>query len=192
MQQHIQSLLIERAERAAQRILFLQGRVTYLEEELQENDSEVSYLRLCLKAVEVQVPREGVDPYLVQSIRNFKEDWALAKEKRTAQRDAIAASANMPPMPKDRTATQGQRLESILTMNWAGSVGSSTTHTRNWTGSVGSSTRRWGASVGPATGGAAPVRNWSMSVGPGAAPPGSVGGGAGAGQRRTARRSLYV
>ncbi|KAL5615138.1 hypothetical protein BROUX41_005196 [Berkeleyomyces rouxiae] len=85
---HIQTILVERAERAAQRILFLQGRVTHLENELHENDSELAYLRLCLKGIEVQVPHDSVDPELYQSIQYFKQDWAQLKKKRTAQRAA--------------------------------------------------------------------------------------------------------
>ncbi|OLN92275.1 hypothetical protein CCHL11_01565 [Colletotrichum chlorophyti] len=79
--EHIHQLLVTRAERAAQRIIFLQGRVQNLEEELQENDSELTFLRLGLKAIEVQCPAD-VDDDLARSIQNWKTDWTALKRKR--------------------------------------------------------------------------------------------------------------
>ncbi|KAG5913251.1 hypothetical protein E4U42_001341 [Claviceps africana] len=87
--EHIQGLLIERAERAAQRIIFLQNRIAYLEQELQENDEELQHLRICLKAVEIQVPPHP-DKELQRCIAAFKDDYQALKRKR-AHRASIAS-----------------------------------------------------------------------------------------------------
>ncbi|GAB0134263.1 hypothetical protein EsDP_00002642 [Epichloe bromicola] len=79
--EHIQGLLIERAERAAQRIIFLQKRITHLEQELQENDDELQHLRICLKAVEIQMPPHP-DKELQRCIATFKDDYQALKRKR--------------------------------------------------------------------------------------------------------------
>ncbi|OAA44251.1 hypothetical protein NOR_03979 [Metarhizium rileyi] len=86
--EHIQGLLIERAERAAQRIIFLQSRITYLEEELQENDGELQHLRICLKAVEIQMPPHP-DKELQRCVTTFKDDYQALKRKR-AHRASMA------------------------------------------------------------------------------------------------------
>ncbi|CAH0050211.1 unnamed protein product [Clonostachys solani] len=78
---HIQDLLIERAERAAQRIIFLQNRIGYLEKELQDNDEELQHLRICLKAVEIQMPPHP-DRELQRCIAAFKDDYRALKKKR--------------------------------------------------------------------------------------------------------------
>lgn len=79
-----------RAERAAQRILFLQSRVQDLESELQESDADLSHLRLGLKAIEVQCPRDAVlaDAELARSIANWKQDYAELKKRRASRRSA--------------------------------------------------------------------------------------------------------
>ncbi|KAL3962311.1 hypothetical protein ACCO45_003834 [Purpureocillium lilacinum] len=87
---HIHSLLIERAERAAQRIIFLQRRIAYLEEELQENDDELQHLRICLKAVEIQLPPHP-DAELLRCIATFKHDYQALKKKR-ANRHSMTSS----------------------------------------------------------------------------------------------------
>lgn len=81
---HINALLIERAERAAQRIVFLQNRIAYLEEELQDNDDEVQHLRICLKAVEIQLPPHP-DQELRRCINVFKEDYRALKKKKAGR-----------------------------------------------------------------------------------------------------------
>jgi len=81
---HIQELLIERAERAAQRIIFLQGRIAYLEQELSDNDDELQHLRICLKAVEVQMPPHP-DPDIQRCIATFKQDYQALKKKRASR-----------------------------------------------------------------------------------------------------------
>lgn len=49
-----------------------------------DNEAELRHLRLELHAIEVQsmsyVPKDA-DPYLEQSIRNWKEDWHALREK---------------------------------------------------------------------------------------------------------------
>ncbi|KAF6844687.1 hypothetical protein CMUS01_00871 [Colletotrichum musicola] len=111
--EHIHQLLVTRAERAAQRIIFLQSRVRDLyvvkfcvalgavvltrrrEEELQENDSELTYLRLGLKAIEVQLPA-GVDSDLAQSIQNWKADWTALKRKRAKHKSFDRSAYSTP------------------------------------------------------------------------------------------------
>ncbi|KAG5983702.1 hypothetical protein E4U55_007451 [Claviceps digitariae] len=87
--EHIQGLLVERAERAAQRIIFLQNRITYLEQELEENDGELQHLRICLKAVEIQMPPHP-DKELQRCIAVFKDDYQALKRKR-AHRANVAS-----------------------------------------------------------------------------------------------------
>ncbi|KAH6983331.1 hypothetical protein BKA56DRAFT_672024 [Ilyonectria sp. MPI-CAGE-AT-0026] len=81
---HIHSLLVERAERAAQRILFLQSRISHLEQELHENDDELQHLRICLKAVEIQMPPHP-DKELQRCISSFKQDYQVLKRKRASR-----------------------------------------------------------------------------------------------------------
>ncbi|KAM4066844.1 cytochrome P450 [Hirsutella rhossiliensis] len=81
---HIHGLLVERAERAAQRIMFLQNRITYLEQELEENDDELQHLRICLKAVEIQMPPHP-DRELQRCIATFKHDYQALKTKRAGR-----------------------------------------------------------------------------------------------------------
>ncbi|KAG5797835.1 hypothetical protein H9Q69_003140 [Fusarium xylarioides] len=90
---HIQGLLIERAERAAQRIIFLQNRIAHLEQELRENDDELQYLRICLKAVEIQMPAHP-DKELQRCISSFKKDYQALKRKRV-NRSSIASLSSL-------------------------------------------------------------------------------------------------
>ncbi|KAL7785825.1 hypothetical protein V8C37DRAFT_312813 [Trichoderma ceciliae] len=86
---HIYRLLVERAERAAQRIIFLQNRITYLEEELQENDTELTHLRVCLKAVEIQLPPHP-DRELQRCFAVFKEGYRAIKKKRALRSSMVS------------------------------------------------------------------------------------------------------
>ncbi|KAK5989293.1 hypothetical protein PT974_10806 [Cladobotryum mycophilum] len=86
---HIHKLLIERAERAAQRIIFLQNRITYLEQELQENDQELQHLRICLKAVEIQMPPHP-DRELQRCFSVFKEGYQALKRKRAHRSSMVS------------------------------------------------------------------------------------------------------
>ncbi|GKT50004.1 uncharacterized protein ColSpa_10185 [Colletotrichum spaethianum] len=65
------------------------------EEELQENDSELTYLRLGLKAIEVQCPTD-VDPDLAQSIQNWKADWSDLKRKRSKHKSFDRSAYSTP------------------------------------------------------------------------------------------------
>jgi hypothetical protein len=56
----------------------------FSEDEVQETDSELTYLRLGLKAIEAQCPLD-LDDELAQSISNWKTDWASLKKKRTGR-----------------------------------------------------------------------------------------------------------
>ncbi|KAM5350472.1 hypothetical protein ACJ41O_006977 [Fusarium nematophilum] len=90
---HIQALLIERAERAAQRIIFLQNRISHLEQELHENDDELQHLRICLKALEIQMPPHP-DRELQRCISSFKQDYQALKRKRV-NRNSIASLSSL-------------------------------------------------------------------------------------------------
>lgn len=79
--QHINNLLVERTERAAERIVFLQNRVSHLERELDANDDELQHLRICLKAVEIQLP-PNPDQELQRCINVFKGDFRQLKRNR--------------------------------------------------------------------------------------------------------------
>ncbi|EGY15774.1 uncharacterized protein VDAG_06938 [Verticillium dahliae VdLs.17] len=95
---HIHDLLVTRAERAAQRIIFLQSRVQDLEAELHDSDTDLSHLRLGLKAIEVQCPRDFLATHaaveLAQSIANWKADYAALKQRRAARRIAATPGAS--------------------------------------------------------------------------------------------------
>ncbi|KAH6897386.1 hypothetical protein B0T10DRAFT_184081 [Thelonectria olida] len=95
---HIHSLLVERAERAAQRILFLQSRITHLEEELHENDDELQHLRILLKAVEIQMPPHP-DKELQRCISSFKQDYQTLKRKRASRSTINTLSSLGSPYP---------------------------------------------------------------------------------------------
>ncbi|KAM0503105.1 hypothetical protein D7B24_002166 [Verticillium nonalfalfae] len=96
--EHIHDLLVTRAERAAQRIIFLQSRVQDLEAELHDSDTDLSHLRLGLKAIEVQCPRDFLATHaaveLAQSIANWKADYAALKQRRAARRIAATPGAS--------------------------------------------------------------------------------------------------
>ncbi|OTB16343.1 hypothetical protein K445DRAFT_21978 [Daldinia sp. EC12] len=89
---HIHELLITRAERAAQRIIYLEKRVKELECERNEGEMEMLSLQIQLKAIEVQclsyVPKDA-DEELRESISAWKTEWSTLKRKR-ARRKASA------------------------------------------------------------------------------------------------------
>ncbi|XWW93492.1 hypothetical protein V2A60_001425 [Cordyceps javanica] len=92
--EHINNLLVERTERAAERIVFLQNRVAYLERELDENDDELQHLRICLKAVEIQLP-PNPDEELQRCINVFKEDFRQLKRNRASRGASFASSRTL-------------------------------------------------------------------------------------------------
>ncbi|GAB1312947.1 hypothetical protein MFIFM68171_03157 [Madurella fahalii] len=81
---HLHSILLERAEAAAFRILDLEKEVTDLEDDILSNESELRHLRLKIRAVETLcyefVPPDA-DPELFQSIENWKADWVLIRDR---------------------------------------------------------------------------------------------------------------
>ncbi|RDA89343.1 hypothetical protein CP532_6128 [Ophiocordyceps camponoti-leonardi (nom. inval.)] len=81
---HIHQLLIERAERAAQRIIFLQSRIAALEQELRENDDELQHLRIYLKAIEIQLPPHP-DEELQRCISVFTHAYQTLRRKRASR-----------------------------------------------------------------------------------------------------------
>ncbi|KAI0882528.1 uncharacterized protein GGS22DRAFT_191118 [Annulohypoxylon maeteangense] len=89
---HIHELLITRAERAAQRIIYLEKRIKELERERNEGEMEMLNLQIQLKAIEVQclsyVP-ENADQELRESISAWRTEWSALKRKR-AKRKANA------------------------------------------------------------------------------------------------------
>ncbi|KAM6480682.1 hypothetical protein HDV62DRAFT_101994 [Trichoderma sp. SZMC 28011] len=87
--EHIHRLLVDRAEQAAQRIIFLQNRIQYLEEELQANDDELTHLRVCLKAVEIQLPPHP-DKELQRCFAVFKEGYRAIKKKRAMRSNMVS------------------------------------------------------------------------------------------------------
>ncbi|RYP92371.1 hypothetical protein DL770_001471 [Monosporascus sp. CRB-9-2] len=91
--EHIHDLLIMRAERAAQRIIYLERRVQELEDERNENEMEILNLQFQLKAIEVQclsyVPKDA-DQDLRESISAWKTEWSALKRKRARKKDYSA------------------------------------------------------------------------------------------------------
>ncbi|KEZ46173.1 hypothetical protein SAPIO_CDS1048 [Scedosporium apiospermum] len=84
--EHIHALLIDRAERAAQRIIVLEDHVQNLQANLHEYDTELASLRIALKAIEVQCPPpSNMDEDLRRSIQKWKADWKSVKEKRASR-----------------------------------------------------------------------------------------------------------
>ncbi|KAK4115809.1 hypothetical protein N656DRAFT_402063 [Canariomyces notabilis] len=81
---HLHSMLVERAEAAASRILDLEKEVTDLEDDILANESELRHLRLEIRAIETLchefVPIEA-DPVLFESIENWKADWVLVRDR---------------------------------------------------------------------------------------------------------------
>ncbi|KAK8930030.1 hypothetical protein VCV18_002697 [Metarhizium anisopliae] len=66
------------------------------EEELQENDGELQHLRICLKAVEIQMPPHP-DKELQRCIATFKDDYQALKRKR-AHRASMASVRGFDPL----------------------------------------------------------------------------------------------
>lgn len=63
------------------------------EEELQENDDELQHLRICLKAVEIQLPPHP-DNEIQRCITTFKADYRALKQKRLS-RSSIASYSSL-------------------------------------------------------------------------------------------------
>ncbi|KAI1388727.1 uncharacterized protein F4822DRAFT_429343 [Hypoxylon trugodes] len=86
---HIHEMLIMRAERAAQRIIYLEKRVRELESERNEGEMEMLNLQIQLKAIEVQclsyIPKDA-DEELRESISAWKTEWSTLKRKRARRK----------------------------------------------------------------------------------------------------------
>jgi hypothetical protein len=86
---HIHSLLITRAETAAQRIISLESAIKDIDADLEATQSELSFLRLQMRALEVQgmqyIPFNA-DEELSESIKNWKLDWADIDQRTRARR----------------------------------------------------------------------------------------------------------
>lgn len=68
-----------------------------LEDVAADNEAELRYVRLELRAIEVQcmgyVPK-GADPEPTRSIRNWKDDWQELKEKWSSRRGSSFVSGD--------------------------------------------------------------------------------------------------
>ncbi|RFU34050.1 hypothetical protein B7463_g2277, partial [Scytalidium lignicola] len=96
--QHIHGLLILRAQKAADRILYLEKRLRDLEEDFEANQSELKYLRIQMQAIEVQCslyldPNEDED--LSQSIQNWKQDWETIDKRWKTRKETARVPANL-------------------------------------------------------------------------------------------------
>ncbi|KAI0162799.1 hypothetical protein BJ166DRAFT_278700 [Pestalotiopsis sp. NC0098] len=114
-QEHIHDLLINRAERAAQRIIQLEDRIEELEAERSDGEMEVLNLQIQLKAIEVRclgyVPKDA-DPDLLRSIDAWKAEMSALKVKRIRKQDEPSAN-QLPPTPRTlrRQMLRSQMLE---------------------------------------------------------------------------------
>ncbi|KAI1245547.1 hypothetical protein MGN70_012437 [Eutypa lata] len=103
---HIHDLLIMRAERAAQRIMYLEKRVQELENERNENEMEILNLQFQLKAIEVQclsyVPKDA-DQDLRESISAWKTEWSALKRKRSRKKEYAGSATSGSPQSHART-----------------------------------------------------------------------------------------
>ncbi|KAK6845081.1 hypothetical protein PG995_015191 [Apiospora arundinis] len=106
-QDHIHGLLITRAERAAQRIIYLEERVQELEKDQSESEMEILNLQIQLSAIEVSclgyVPKDA-DPELMESINHWKAEWDALKRKR-ALRKGDSVNAFEPPREQQLRAS---------------------------------------------------------------------------------------
>ncbi|KAL2073332.1 hypothetical protein VTL71DRAFT_10656 [Oculimacula yallundae] len=84
----IHDLLVMRAEKAAERILVLEQRITEMDDDYLSSQSELKFLRIKLQATQVQctncIHRHDDDPELTDSINNWKIDWeAINRQGKT-------------------------------------------------------------------------------------------------------------
>jgi hypothetical protein len=71
------------------------------EDERLETDSELTALRIALKAIEVQCPApDTVDEELRQSIQKWKADWKYLKEKHSRKAGGEASTISTPRTPR--------------------------------------------------------------------------------------------
>jgi len=94
---HVHDLLITRAEKAAERILSLEGHIKELEEDFEANQSELRFMRIQVQAVQVQCAQylpQNEDVELTQSIMNWKIDWEDIDQRSKARRRKFQNSAS--------------------------------------------------------------------------------------------------
>lgn len=95
--QHLHAVSVEREEAANERLRQQEARIHELEEAVAEDESELRYLKIQLRAIEAQcagyVPK-GADPDLEQSIRFWKRDWAELRDKWAARRGTSFAGGD--------------------------------------------------------------------------------------------------
>ncbi|OBT63971.1 hypothetical protein VE03_06004 [Pseudogymnoascus sp. 23342-1-I1] len=90
--EHIHDLLVLRAEKAAQRVIELEDHVSELDADYASTESELNFLRLQLRALEVQgldYVQFNDDEELTQSILNWKQQWADVEQRTKARRRKI-------------------------------------------------------------------------------------------------------
>ncbi|KAL5346070.1 hypothetical protein ACLOAV_009101 [Pseudogymnoascus australis] len=90
--QHIHDLLVVRAEKAAQRVIELEDHVSELDADYASTESELNFLRLQLRALEVQgldYVQFNDDEELTQSIINWKQQWADVEQRTKARRRKV-------------------------------------------------------------------------------------------------------
>lgn len=96
-QQHLHAVSVEREEAANERLQQQEARIHELEEAVAEDESELRYLKIHLRAIEAQcagyVPK-GADPDLEKSIRFWKEDWAELRNKWAVRRGSSFAGGD--------------------------------------------------------------------------------------------------
>lgn len=79
----------KRLHESTSSLVVLEAAGQELQNVVADNEAELRHLRLELHAIEVRsmsyVPKDA-DPYLEQSIRNWKEDWHALREKYAMRR----------------------------------------------------------------------------------------------------------
>ncbi|KFY70306.1 hypothetical protein V499_09280 [Pseudogymnoascus sp. VKM F-103] len=101
--EHIHDLLVVRAEKAAQRVIELEDHVSELDADYESTESELNFLRVQLRALEVQgldYVQFNDDEELTQSIINWKQQWADVEQRTKARRRKIKSE-----MSKTSTGT---------------------------------------------------------------------------------------
>ncbi|KAI9760243.1 MAG: hypothetical protein M4579_001756 [Chaenotheca gracillima] len=88
---HVHDITVVKFEKAAQKIIQLDSEVKRVEAELEADESEMTYLKLQLKALEIQALRyipATDDEGLREGIERWKLDWADVSKRLDARREA--------------------------------------------------------------------------------------------------------
>ncbi|KAI9793021.1 MAG: hypothetical protein M1833_000842 [Piccolia ochrophora] len=97
VQQHLHDIWIMKTERAAQRILSLESQAQEMETDLATDESELTYLKVQLKTLEVQAVNhrpEEEDAMLTEGIRRWKLDWADVDQRFYSRRKNRSSLSN--------------------------------------------------------------------------------------------------